>query len=164
MASAEVSLVNFPRGLANQSPIPLGLADLKMSSLTADAKAKLKQVLEANITDPTVLSDVNFRLNRILRRSPPNWEEDSWKEYVSKAKEPSTDELAQFHADLACDDTEGYIANSMAGRVKEFETEHFREGYAKAFASALLDENCKGGKALTDENRTALENLASAPE
>ena len=48
--------------------------------------------------------------------------EDSWKEYVSKAKEPSTDELAQFHADLACDDAEGYIANSMAGRVKEFET------------------------------------------
>jgi hypothetical protein len=49
-------------------------------------------------------------------------------------------------------------------RVKEFETEHFREGYAKAFASALLDENCKGRKALTYKNRAALENLASAPE
>jgi uncharacterized protein YjbI with pentapeptide repeats len=166
LASAEISLVNFPPNLANQSPAPLGLADLKMSSLTADAKAKLKQVLVANITDPTVLSRVNFHLDRILRRIPqPNWEgEDSWKEYVSKAKEPSADELAQFHADLACDDTEGYIANSMAGRVKEFETEHLRESYAKPFASALLDENCKGGKALTDKNRTALENLALAPE
>jgi uncharacterized protein YjbI with pentapeptide repeats len=166
LASAEISLVNFPPDLANQSPAPLGLRDLKMSSLTADAKAKLKQVLVANITDRTVLSRVNFRLDQILRRIPlPNWEgEDSWKEYVNKAKEPSADELAQFHADLACDDTEGYIANSMAGRVKEFETEHFREGYAKPFASALLDENCNGGKALTDENRTALENLALAPE
>jgi uncharacterized protein YjbI with pentapeptide repeats/transposase-like protein len=160
LASAEVSLVKFPPGLANQSPAPLGLTDLKMASLTADAKAKLKRVLEANITDPTVSSVVNFRLDRILRR----WEEGSWKEYVSKAKEPSADELAQFHADLACDDAEGYIANSMAVRVKEFETEHFREGYAKAFASALLDENCKGRKALTYKNRAALENLASAPE
>jgi uncharacterized protein YjbI with pentapeptide repeats len=167
LASAEISLVNFPRDLANQSPAPLGLADLKiMSSLTADAKAKLKQLLVANITDTKVLSVMKFRLDRILRRIPqPNWEgEDSWKEYVSKAKEPSADELAQFHADLACDETEGYIANSMAGRVKEFETEHFREGYAKPFASALLDENCKGGKALTDKNRAALENLALAPE
>ena len=29
----------------------------------------------------------------------------------------------------------------------------FREGYAKPFARALLNENCKGGKALTDETR-----------
>ena len=58
LASAEVWLVNFPRGLANQSPVPLGLADLKMSPLTADAKAKLKQDLKANITDAKVLSVV----------------------------------------------------------------------------------------------------------
>lgn len=29
--------------------------------------------------------------------------------------------------------------------------------YAKPLATALLDENCKGGKALTDEARAALE-------
>ena len=52
-----------------------------------------------------------------------------------------------------CADAEGSIANSMAGRAKEFETKHFIEGYAKTFASALLDENCKGGKVLTDETR-----------
>ena len=136
-----------------------------MSPLTADAKAKLEQDLKANITDGKVLSLETSRLNQILRNEPPHWEDgNSWQEYVSKAKEPSADELAQFHADLACGDTEGYIANSMAGRAKAFETEHFREGYAKAFASALLDENCKGGKALTDETRAALENLVSGPE
>ena len=74
---------------------------------------------------------------------------------------------------MACDDTEGYIANRMARRVLEqaeqaAETKapssftHFREGYAKPFASALLNENCQGGKALTDEMRAALENLGSA--
>ena len=31
LASAEIWLVNFPPGLADQSPAPLGLADLKMS-------------------------------------------------------------------------------------------------------------------------------------
>jgi hypothetical protein len=32
------------------------------------------------------------------------------------------------------------------------------------FASALLNENCIGGKVLTDETRAALENLISALE
>ena len=52
-------------------------------------------------------------------------------------------------------DTEGYIANSMARRAKGVlqTRKHFRDGYAKAFARALLNENCKGGKALTDETR-----------
>ena len=59
-------------------------------------------------------------------------------------------------------DTEGYIANSMARRAKEFETEDFRDGYAKAFARALLNENCKGGKVLTDETRAALKIYLSA--
>ena len=49
-------------------------------------------------------------------------------------------------------------------RAKEIETEHFGKGYAKPFASAILDENCKGGKALTDATRAALETLVSAPE
>jgi hypothetical protein len=62
---------------------------------------------------------------------------------------------------LACGDTEGTIANGMAGRAWEFETDHFgKKGYAKTFASALLDENCKGGKALTGEMRATLERIA----
>ena len=105
------------------------------------------------------------RLDEILRNEPPNWEDgNSWTDYVSKAKQPSAEELARFHADLACGDIEGTIANRMAGRSIEIEAERFGKFYAKAFASALLDGNCKGGKALTDETRTALKNLVSAPE
>jgi hypothetical protein len=65
---------------------------------------------------------------------------------------------------LACHDIEGTVANSMAGRAVALETEHFGKGYAKPLASALLDENCKGGKALTGETRAALKSLLSAPE
>jgi hypothetical protein len=61
---------------------------------------------------------------------------------------------------LACDDGEGYIATSLAGRAKEFDAEHFKKAYAKPLARALLDETCKGGKALTSETRAALKNLA----
>ena len=164
-ASTEIWLVNFPRDLANQSPAPLGVADLKMSPLSPDAKAQLKQDLNTDITDPEVLTVVTARLDQILRNDPPDWEDgSSWQDYVSTAKEPSTEELARFHAELACDDTEGTIANSMAGRAKAFETEHFGKGYAKPFATTLLGENCKGGKALAGETRAALKNLVSAPE
>ena len=159
LASAEVWLVNFPPDLDDQSPAPLGLADLKISPLTADAKAKLNQDLKASITDSKVLSLVISRLDRIAETP---WE-DGWEKF-SKAKNPSANELAQSHALLACADTEGYIANSMARRAKEFETEDFRDGYAKAFARALLNENCKGGKVLTDETRAALGDLVSGPE
>ncbi len=162
---AEIWLAKFPGDLASQLPAPSGVAELKTSPLTADAKAQLKQELDTDITDPTVLPVVTARLDEILRNEPPNWEdENSWKDYVSKTKQPSAQELAQFHAGLACDDTEGYIATSMTARAKEFETEHFGKGYAKPFASALLDESCKGGKALTAEMRAALKNLVSAPE
>jgi len=165
LASADVWLVNFPSDLADQSPAPLGVAALKISPLTPDAQAQLKQDLNASITDSTVLPVVMSRLDEILRNEPPNWEDgNSWTDYVSKAKQPSAEELARFHADLACGDIEGTIANRMAGRSIEIEAERFGKFYAKAFASALLDGNCKGGKALTDETRTALKNLVSAPE
>jgi uncharacterized protein YjbI with pentapeptide repeats len=96
LASAEIWLVNFPRDLANQSPAPLGVADLKMSPLTPEAKAQLKQDLNANITDPAVLAVVMSRLDEILRDAPPNWEDgNDWTNYVSKAKEPSAGELAR---------------------------------------------------------------------
>ena len=165
LASADVWLVNFPRDLANQSPAPLGLADLKMSPLTREAKAQLKQNLGTDITDPIVLPVVTARLDEILRNEPPSWDDgNSWTDYVGKAKEPSAEELARFHAELACGDTEGTIAISMAGRAAAFETEHSAKGYAKPFASALLDENCKGGKVLIRETRAALKNLVSAPQ
>ena len=165
LASANVWLVNFPRDLANQSPAPLGLADLKMSPLTREAKAQLKQNLGTDITDPIVLPVVTARLDEILRNEPPSWDDgNSWTDYVGKAKEPSAGELARFHAELACGDTEGTIAISMAGRAAAFETEHSAKGYAKPFASALLDENCKGGKVLIRETGAALKNLVSAPQ
>jgi uncharacterized protein YjbI with pentapeptide repeats len=165
LASAEIWLVNFLGDLANQSPAPLGVADLKMSPLTPEAKAQLKQDLNASITDPTVLPVVMSRLDEILRNEPPNWDDgSSWTEYVSTAKESSAAELARFHASLACDDIEGSIANRMAGRAREIDPGPFRETYAKPFASALLDENCKGGKALTDETRAALKNLVEASQ
>jgi hypothetical protein len=165
LASAELWLVKFPGGLADQLPAPLGVADLKMTPLTADAKAQLKQDLNTDITDPVVLSIVTARLDDILRNEPPNWEDaNSWTDYVSKAKEPSADELARFHADLACGDTEGAIANRMAARAAASDTEHFGKGYAKLLASALLDEDCKGGKALARETQAALKTLVSAPE
>jgi hypothetical protein len=165
LASAEIWLVAFPRDLANQSPAPSGLADLKMSPLTPEAKAQLKQDLSAGITDPSVLPVVVSRLDEILRDEPPDWQDgNSWNEFVGKAKAPSAEELARFHAQLACHDIEGTVVNSMAGRAAALETEHFGKGYAKPLASALLDENCKGGKALTGETRAALKSLLSAPE
>jgi uncharacterized protein YjbI with pentapeptide repeats len=165
MGLAEVWLVTFPRDLAGQSPAPLGVADLKMAPLTAEAKAQLKQELNAGITDPAVLPVVLSRLDEILSNEPPNWDDaNSWTDYVGKAKQPSAEELARFHAELACADTEGTIAGSMAGRAIESATEPFGKAYAKAFAATLLDENCKGGRALTPETRATLKDLASAPE
>ena len=76
-------------------------------------------------------------------------------------KQPSAGDLARFHADLACADSDGSVVNRMATRAIE---EPSGKAYAKAFATALLDEICMGGKALTRETRTALKTLASAPE
>src|SRR4029079_7180740 len=75
LAAAEVWLVDFPRDLANQSPAPVGLADVKMSPLSPEAKAQLKQDLSAGITDPAVLAVVMSRLDDILRDAPPNWDD-----------------------------------------------------------------------------------------
>jgi len=165
LTSAEIWLARFPPGLVDQSPAPLGLADLKLSALTPEAKAQLGQVLNTEITDPVVRPVVIARLDPILRHEPPNWEDaKSWEDYAGKAKAPSPQDLARFHAGLACDDGEGYVATGLAGRAKEFEAEHFKKDYAKPLARALLDETCKGGKALTGETRAALKNLISTPE
>jgi Pentapeptide repeats (8 copies) len=161
LASAEIWLARFPSGLVDESPAPLGLADVKLSALTPEAKAQLRQVLNTEITDPVVRPVVIARLDPILRHEPPNWEDaKSWEDYAGNAKAPSPEDLARFHAGLACDDGEGYIATSLAGRAKEFDAEHFKKDYAKPLARALLDDTCKGGKALTSETRAALKNLA----
>jgi hypothetical protein len=160
----EVWLAKFPRDLANQFPAPLGVADLKMSPLTPEAKDQLKQELNAGITDSAALAVVMSRLDEILRNEPPNWDgANSWADYVRTVKEPSAEELARFHARLACEEAAGAIASRMAARAEQPATEPFGRAYAKALAGALLDEDCKGGASLTPETRAALKNLALAP-
>jgi len=111
-----------------------------------------------------VLAVVMSRLDEILRNEPPHWEDGrSWQDFAGNTKEPSAEELARFHAQLACDDIEGSIANSMAARAATVAAAPFSKGYAKPFASALLDESCKGGKALNATTRAALKNLVEAP-
>jgi hypothetical protein len=162
---ADVWLAKFPRDLAGQFPAPLGLADIKMSPLSLEAKDELKQVLNASIADPAALSVVMSRLDEILRNEPPDWDDGStWSDYVRTAKEPAPEELARFDARLACDDAAGAIASRMAARAGQPASEAFGKAYAKAFAAALLDEDCKGGMSLTKETRAALKDLVSAQE
>ncbi len=164
LKGAEVWLASFPRGLDNQSPAPLGVADLDFSPLTAKAKAELKKRLQANITDEQLLA--RFHLDPILRDGATEWKhEDKWNQYVSQAREPPPDELVDFLADMACGDRGGYIANSMAKRAVRYSADEGRRQYGKPLAEALLDEkNCEGAKALTDETRAALRELVSAAE
>jgi Pentapeptide repeats (8 copies) len=161
LSGAQIWLAKFPRALAEQSPAPLGLADMKMSAPTPEAKAELKQSLDTGITDPELRAVLMARLDQVLRNEPASWDDaKSWEGYARSAKAPSPQELATFLAKLACDDSDGTIASTMARRATDFETEHFGKGYAKPLAEALLDETCKGGKALTADTRAVLKNLA----
>jgi hypothetical protein len=163
LTGAEVWLVHFPVDLANQSPVFLGVADLEMAPPTADYKAKLKEQLNAKITDGELLNSLLDRLNPILRDYPPKWDDkDSWIKYVSQAKEPSPDEFGQFLADMACGDPEGHIAIAMAERAEHFSQDDGKRHYARPLAMALTNERCEGAKALTDEMRAILENMGSA--
>jgi uncharacterized protein YjbI with pentapeptide repeats len=165
LSAAEIWLARFPAGLPAQSPVPLGLAEVKMSAATAEAKAQLKQGLEADITDLELRGVVMARLDKILSNEPLNWDDGtSWENYLAGAKPPTAPELARFHARLACDDASGAIAAALAARAEQFEAEHFGRGYAKPLAAALLDDTCKGGKALSAETRAALESFAAARE
>jgi uncharacterized protein YjbI with pentapeptide repeats len=165
MSGAGIWLAKFPRALAEQRPAPLGLAEVNMSPPTAEAKAQLKQGIEADVTDAELRGVVTARLDRILSNEPQNWDDATrWQDYVRSAKTPRAEELAAFHAKLACEDSDGAIAAAMAGRAKDFEAEHFGRGYAKPLAQALLDERCTGANALSAETRAMLQSLASAPE
>jgi hypothetical protein len=141
------------------------LADLENSPLTTEAQ--LKQDLSTDITDPELRAVVTSRLDHVLRNKPPGWADRTrWTEFRT-AKQPSAEEFAKFHADLACDDVkgnddaEGYIVNSMARRAKEFGAEDFRERYAKAFAKEFL-KKCPGAK-LIEATRATLDYLTRLP-
>jgi hypothetical protein len=113
LSAAEIWLAKFPRALAEQRPVPLGLADVKMSAPTAEAKAQLKQGLETDITDPELRGVVMARLDQILSNEPLNWDDaSSWQDYVQSAMAPTAPELAAFHAKLACDDISAEIMPS----------------------------------------------------
>jgi hypothetical protein len=161
LSGAEIWLAKFPRNVAEQRPVPLGLPDMKMSP-TAEAKVQLKQGIEADITDPELRGVVMARLGNILSNEPQNWDDArNWQDYVQSAKPPSPKEIVEFHAKLACNDTGGSIATALAVRAKDFESEHFGKGYAKPLAEALLDETCQAGKALTAETRAILKGVAA---
>jgi hypothetical protein len=162
---SEIWLARFPFGLAEQSPGPLGLADLKMSPLTKEAKARLRADLQDNITDGKLLERVMDRLDPIQRDDPPKWDdEEKWRQSIAGATEPSPGEFVPFLAGMACRDRGGHIANNMARRALRYSRDTGRRHYAKPLAEALLDENCQGAKALTDETRGRLENLVAATE
>jgi uncharacterized protein YjbI with pentapeptide repeats len=160
LASFPAELERQPLDLERQPLVPLGVANLEMSPLTAEAKASLTEELQAEITDGELLKTLLDRLNPILRTDPEKWEdEDSWSRYIKQTKQPSFDETVAFLARMACEDPEGHIAIAMAERAID------RSGYAQPLAKALLNETCKGAKALTDEKRAMLEKkLGSAPE
>jgi uncharacterized protein YjbI with pentapeptide repeats len=165
LSGTEIWLAKFPHALAEQSPTPVGLADMKMSASTPEAKAELKQSLETDITDPELRSVLMARLDQVLRNEPANWDDAaSWQEYAGSAKAPSPQDLAAFHAKLACDDSDGAIASAMAARAKDFDAAPFGKGYAKALADALLDDRCNGGMALPADTRAVLQSLASVPQ
>jgi uncharacterized protein YjbI with pentapeptide repeats len=173
LGKAGIWLTTFPRDLSGQSPAPLDVAGLDMSPLTPEAKAQLRQDLDANITDASLLAMVKSRLDDILRDEPPGWDETRWAGFAGTARDPSAAELARFHAGLACveadESTEDHpaapaIASRMATRALESATEPFGKAYAKAFAAALLDEGCEGGRALTRETHAALKDFVAAQE
>ena len=65
---------------------------------------------------------------------------------------------------MACGERGGYIAKSMAQRAVRYFKDEDRREYVKPLAEALLDENCEGAKALTDEKRAQLRELVAAAE
>jgi hypothetical protein len=139
-----------------------GVADLEMSPLTLGDKAGLRKRLEDNVTNDKLLKRLKDRLDPILRENPPEWESGGrWRQYVKEAKS-TPDEFVRFLTAAtrrACEDSEGYMASSMARRAKNYEPQ-----YAKQLAKALLNEHCKGARALPDQTRAKLESLASPTE
>jgi uncharacterized protein YjbI with pentapeptide repeats len=162
LRGAEIWLASFPDDLATQLPVPRGVAELEMSPLRTQRKTDLAEMLQANITDSELLEKLLYRLNPILREDPEKWEdEDRWRQYVSVAKEQPPEEIAQFLADMTCEDPEGYIAVALANRAATLKDER---QYRQVLATALLNGKCKGATALSDEMRARLEKLGSATE
>jgi hypothetical protein len=167
LQGAAIWLASFPVDLARQAPAPLGIAHLKLKPPAAHETAELQRKLQNNIYDlDQALLGHLWRLNQILQNDGEQWEDaDRWSEYVGQAKDPSSDETVEFLTDLACGDSLGHIANNMALRAKYLTTGlGVGRDYAKPLAQALLNENCKGAKALSHETRAMLENLVSETE
>ena len=134
LASAEIWLAKFPRALAEQWPVPLGLADIKMSAPTAEEKALLKQGIDTDITDPELRGIVTARLEQVLRDEPATFDDAAnWEDYAKAAKPPSPEELARFHAELACADSDGTIAAGMNSTRQGFRDGAFRQGLRQGF-------------------------------
>jgi hypothetical protein len=163
LSHAEIWLVNFPRGLWGQSPVPMGLADLNTSSPTTGVKAELRKELGAGITDAQLLRRLVQRLYPILRDDPPQWvDEGTWSRY-SKAGEPPPDELAHYLAGMACerDDTTP-ITEGLAIRAKIWSEDDDKRRYVKPLAEALLKADCKGATTLSEETRAKLQNYVAS--
>ncbi len=165
VSGASVWLAKFPPGLAEQRPVPLGLAEMNLSAPSLEAKGQLRQGIETAIDDPELRGVVLARLGRILSNEPLNWDDaERWQEYIRSATPPTAGELAAYQARLACGDPSGTIAAAIAARAKDLQAKHFGRGYARPLAEALLADTCAGGKALGAATRAALRSLASSPE
>ncbi len=165
VSGAAIWLAKFPPALAGQRPVPLGLAGMKVSAPSVEAKAQLRQGIETDIDDAELRGVVMARLARILSNEPLNWDDASlWGDYIGSAKAPTAGELAAYRARLACGDPSGAIAAAIAARAKDLQAKHFGRGYARPLAEALLADTCAGGKALDAASRAALRSLAAAPE
>jgi uncharacterized protein YjbI with pentapeptide repeats/transposase-like protein len=152
-----VWLAEAPGDLADLSPTPVFLGSLSMSPLSTTAKLAIRRRLQEDINDRALLKRVTSRLDPILRDDPPTWKDGAaWSRYISHAKEPTSQQLVGFWADMACGDR--YLTPLMVKRAS-------RGGfYAKPLAKALLDERCEGAKALTDETRTRLREIVEETE
>ena len=173
LTGANIWLASFPHGLRDQSPAALGVVEV--APLTAAARAKLKKEIQGSVTDGQLMDD----LDPILRDDPPKWADAaSWTRYLSEAKEPSPDELAQYLTGLACRgagrdgtpkmspriDTSRWIVRGLARRAEAYSQDDSKRHYAKQLAQALLNANCDGAEAMNNEIRVILEGLASTPE
>jgi uncharacterized protein YjbI with pentapeptide repeats len=164
LTGAQLWLAKFPPDLGEQAPVPLGASQLGLSPLSPEAKAQLKQDLSASIADSAMLAVVLTRLDEILRDQPPEWEDAMrWSSYAGKMQAPDGAALAKFHAQLACEDANGVVANRIARRALDpDDASPPPADYAKTLARALLDETCEGGKSLSRPTRAALETILSA--
>jgi hypothetical protein len=157
--SADLWLSSLPRyGFSNQWPPPIRLPSWG-SPLSPDEKKRLRARLETDITDGELLESVLAKLESILREDSSKWPDEIWLE--AQRKEPRPREVVRFLAGMACGDPGGYIANSMSQRAVDYGKERDTYLYGMRLAKALLEENCKGAKSLSNETLAKLGELGN---